>query len=223
MIHLRGVSKYYKVGSEKIVGLQDVSVDLNSGELVCLRGASGSGKTTLLLTIGGMQRPTSGTVGIADSENLYAMNQAARTCIRARHIGFVFQMFHLLPYLNVQENILLGTVSGSTSREEADTLIEKLGLGNRRRHSPAQLSVGECQRVAIARALVSQPDVILADEPTGNLDAANAEVVMDIFQEFCQSGGTLLLATHSEKSAAFANRFLTIEEGVVKEETAAVR
>ena len=221
MIQLREVSKHYAIGNERIVGLQDVSLEINPGDLVILRGASGSGKTTLLLTVGGMQHPTSGTVSMVGTEDLYALSPAKRTDLRARHIGFIFQLFHLVPYLNVLDNIQLGAVASSNSRAESNDLIERLGLAHRRSHKPAQLSVGECQRVAIARALVSHPDVILADEPTGNLDEGNAKVVIETLQEFCQGGGALLLATHGETSAMSANRYLTIEAGVVQQQTAA--
>ena len=218
MIRLQEVSKNYEVGGEAVVGLQRISLDIKDGDFVCLRGESGSGKTTLLLTVGGMQRPTSGTVSLADYDDLYALDQAARTRVRAKHIGFVFQLFHLVPYLNVLENVQLGAISRSDSRPAADALIEKLGLGHRRRHRPEQLSVGECQRVAVARALISQPSVLLADEPTGNLDEGNASIVMSVLQEFCQNGGSLLLATHREESIAYANRLLTIDAGVVNEQ-----
>ncbi len=221
MIHLRDVNKKYEVAGEAVVGLDDATLDLERGDFVCLRGASGSGKTTLLLTIGGMQRPSSGTVGIADSQDIYALSSAERTRLRARHIGFVFQLFHLVPYLNVVENIRLGVNATGNSKSDAeqgaDQWIEKLGLTHRCGHSPSQLSVGECQRVAIARALVSHPDILLADEPTGNLDAENAEIVVSALQEFCQGGGVLLFATHSDQPMQFANRRLHIDTGRVKE------
>jgi len=222
MIQLRTVCKNYEIGGESIVGLENVSFELNRGDFVCLRGTSGSGKTTLLLTIGGMQRPTSGNVAIADCEDLYALNPAARSRVRAQQIGFIFQLFHLVPYLNVFDNIQLGAMSRAASREDADALIDKLGLSHRRRHKPSQLSVGECQRVAVARALIARPELILADEPTGNLDEENANLVMSILQEFCQGGGVLLLASHGEPSTARANRFLTIDSGVVQEQAAVV-
>ncbi len=217
MIQLREVNKRYSVGGDTVVGLKDVSIELNKGDFACLRGASGSGKTTLLLTIGGMQRPTSGTVGIAYQEDIYALGDAARGHVRAQSIGFIFQLFHLVPYLNVLDYVQLGANTHSNSRDDVAFLIKKLGLWHRRYHKPAQLSVGECQRVAVARALVSRPEVILADEPTGNLDEDNTSIVITALEEFCSSGGVVLLATHSDRKIESINRAFDVRGGVVKE------
>ncbi len=216
MIRLRDVSKQYSIGGSAVTALDAVSMDLNQGDFVCLRGPSGSGKTTLLLTIGGMQRPTSGTVGVAETEDIYALGDRARARLRAHHIGFVFQLFHLVPYLNVSGNIALGARNRGNPGEHVDALIDRLRLGHRRYHKPTQLSAGECQRVAVARALASQPDVILADEPTGNLDDENASIVIDALAEFCR-GGIVLLATHSEREPEYVNRAFDVSGGLVKE------
>ncbi len=132
-------------------------------------------------------------------------------------------MFHLVPYLNVLENIMLGAVALPSDTSAGELLIEKLGLEHRLRHRPEQLSVGECQRVAVARALISQPSILLADEPTGNLDAENAKIVIRAFQDYCSKGGVLLLATHSKKPIECANRLLTIDSGVVQEQAVETR
>ena len=223
MIELCRVNKQYSVAGGVVTGLEDVTLTLEPGDFACLRGPSGSGKTTLLLTVGGMQ--------LAHERN--RPNRRARRPLcpyfggsgsRAPlHVGFVFQMFHLVPYLNVAENIQLGRVAQKGSEDGTEMLIDRLGLGGRRRHSPVELSVGECQRVAVARALASQPDVILADEPTGNLDAENAGIVTSALQEFCHAGGVLLLATHSQRPIGLANRLLTIESGRVQDQPAGER
>jgi ABC-type lipoprotein export system ATPase subunit len=220
MIVLRELTKLYTRQGEEVVGLDNVSLTLKRGDFACLRGPSGSGKTTLLLTIGGMQRPTRGTVDVAGHADLYAKSSAERARVRARHVGFVFQMFHLVPYLDVVDNIRLGIADGKGSVPgDPEVLIERLGLTARRGHRPDELSVGECQRVAVARALISKPDIILADEPTGNLDAHNAQIVIGVLQEFCQAGGILLLATHSELPMALANRRFSIAAGNVTGES----
>jgi len=169
-----------------------------------------------------MQRPTSGTVGIADIEDIYSLGDADRARVRAQYIGFVFQLFHLIPYLNVFDNIALGARTRTGLRDEVESLIEQLGLNLRRSHNPSQLSVGECQRVAVARALISHPKLILADEPTGNLDEENAIVVTTALQEFCRDGGVVLLATHSDRELESVNRRFDVSKGIVREIKTAV-
>ncbi len=217
MIQLRDVSKQYSMGSGTVVGLKHVSLGLNAGDFACLRGVSGSGKTTLLLTAGGMQRPTSGSVAVADAEDIYALKEADRVRIRAQHIGFVFQLFHLVPYLNVSDNIKLGAQARPQLNDDVDASITRLGLQHRSQHKPSQLSAGECQRVAVARALISDPKVVLADEPTGNLDEENANLVMSTLHEFCQDGGIVLLATHSDLAIEWVNRRFEINSGSIVE------
>ncbi|MGI9430213.1 MAG: ABC transporter ATP-binding protein [Bythopirellula sp.] len=217
MLQLRDVSKRYTVGGDSIVGLERVSLELNPGDFACLRGASGSGKTTLLLTAGGMQRPTTGSVDVAETENIYALGEADRARIRAQHIGFIFQLFHLVPYLNVFDNIKLGAQDRPDLNDEVEASIAKLRLQHRHNHKPAQLSVGECQRVAVGRALLSEPKVILADEPTGNLDEENANIVTTALQEFCRDGGVVLLATHSDRELESVNRMFNMRDGALVE------
>jgi ABC-type lipoprotein export system ATPase subunit len=211
MIHLDNVSKVYRKGDAEVRALDGFSLHVETGEFVAVRGRSGSGKSTLLLTVGGMVRPTSGSVQIAGSD-IYAMSAGARTRWRAEQIGFVFQMFHLLPYLNVLDNVQVPHLAGaSASREDARKMLEHFGLGDRLMHNPAELSTGERQRVAVARALITQPRLILADEPTGNLDPDSAHTIMDYLKEYHEQGGTVLLVTHEELAEQYAQR--TVELG----------
>ena len=168
------------------------------------------------MTIAAMLHPTSGIVSI-EQNNLYAMNIQARAKFRAENIGFVFQMFHLVPYLNILENILLagGTVADNNKNAKALELIEHFGLSGRNHHKPAELSAGEKQRTAIARALLNNPKIILADEPTGNLDTDNATSVLGYLSEFHKAGGTVILATHGSEAERFADRMITLHNGKI--------
>ena len=216
-ISLIGVSKHYPMpGGRVVVGLDEVSLSVDPGQFVLVQGPSGSGKTTLLLTIGGMQRPTAGKVIVAGYD-LVKLSHAERTKFRAGHLGFVFQMFHLVPYLNVLENISLGGYGKSDAQERARTLLEQLGLTDRWQHKPSHLSVGECQRTALARALIGRPQIILADEPTGNLDPENTAMVLEVLASYCQEGGSVLLVTHGEEALQQADRRLRIEKGRLEE------
>ena len=206
MIALRQVSKVYRRGEERVAALQDVTLSVARGEFVTVRGASGSGKSTLLLTLGGMVRPTSGSVSI-DGQDLYALSTRERARLRADRIGFVFQMFHLIPYLTALENVLVPELAGATQGpEEARAMLERLGVAERADHRPPELSTGERQRVALARALLKGPEIILADEPTGNLDPDNAGQVMGHLAEFHRAGGTLLVVTHDALAERYAQR-----------------
>jgi ABC-type lipoprotein export system ATPase subunit len=218
MISIQNVQKTYPTRSGPVIGLQNVSLQIEQGQFVCVRGSSGSGKTTLLLTVGGMQRPTSGQVSVAGTD-LYSIGSAEQSRFRSSHIGFVFQLFHLIPYLNVFENVRLGASLHKVGGQNIGKLIEHLGLSHRNNHKPAELSVGECQRVALARALVSEPAVILADEPTGNLDPENTKTVLDILQEYCRDGGTVMFVTHGTEAIPVADRVLRIDRGKVEEES----
>jgi len=206
MIRLDNVTKIYRKDGREVPALCGFDLHVDRGGFVAVRGPSGSGKTTLLLTAGGMIRPTSGKV-LLDGEDLYALSPKARAQVRARRVGFVFQMFHLVPYLNVLENVLAaGLASGGTDPARARELVEQVGLAHRLRHRPGELSAGERQRVAIARALLNRPDVILADEPTGNLDPDNAAAVMEHLAAFHRAGGTVLLVTHESLAERYAER-----------------
>jgi putative ABC transport system ATP-binding protein len=218
MVCLENVTKIYRTRTGQVKALDDISLRINEGEFAALRGPSGSGKTTLLMTIAGMQHPTGGTVSVTQND-LYTMSAQARARFRATSIGFVFQMFHLIPYLNVVENILLasGTVVDKNKTARAVELIQRFGLAGRNLHKPAELSAGEKQRVAIARALLNQPKIVLADEPTGNLDPDNAAAVVRCLSEFHRSGGTVIFATHGTECEEFADRIIHLRNGHIDE------
>lgn len=211
MIRFEHITKTYRKKSADVSALDDVSLEIATGEFVSVRGSSGSGKTTLLLTTAGMLRPSSGRVLMGDRE-LYALPQHERATIRSHEIGFVFQMFHLVPYLNVLDNVLLAG-TGKSSRDEAIRLLDQLGMAGRAGHHPAELSAGECQRTALARAFLNSPKLILADEPTGNLDPENATVVMEQLKAYQQLGGTVIVATHSERMDEVADRVVHLDHG----------
>jgi putative ABC transport system ATP-binding protein len=215
MICLENVAKTYRTRRGDVKALNDINLRIEKGEFAVICGPSGSGKTTLLMTIAAMLRPSSGIVSV-EQNDLYAMSIQARAKFRAQNIGFVFQMFHLVSYLNVVENVLLagGTVPDN-KKAAALELIEKFGLAGRNYHKPAELSAGEKQRTAIARALLNRPKIILADEPTGNLDSDNATSVLGYLSEFHKEGGTIILATHGVEAERFADRTINLCNGSV--------
>ncbi|HLB74007.1 MAG TPA: ABC transporter ATP-binding protein [Sedimentisphaerales bacterium] len=217
MVVLENISKCYRTRRGEVYALRDVNLRIEKGEFAVLCGPSGSGKTTLLMTIAAMLRPSSGRV-CAGGRDVYAMTISERARFRAENIGFVFQMFHLVPYLNIVENVLLaGRVLGrNTGRTAAEDLLRQLGLGERATHKPAELSAGEKQRAAIVRALFNQPKIILADEPTGNLDPGNASAVLGHLAEFHTKGGTVILATHGPAAREFASRTVRLRNGAIE-------
>jgi len=213
----RGVAVRYGTARGVVSALDGVDLEVRRGEFVVVRGASGSGKTTLLLTLGGMLRPSEGGVWI-EGTDLYGLGDGDRRAFRGERVGFVFQTMHLVPYLDCEANVALAMagVSGAEAREMARARLEGLGLGDRGHHRPFQLSAGERQRVALARGLVHGPEVLLADEPTGNLDPESAEVVMGVVAEFHASGGTVVLVTHSERLGGEGTREVRLEKGQVE-------
>ena len=215
MILLKNVTKCFDGPKGKVTALSDVSLSLSSGELLAVSGPSGCGKTTLLLTAAGMLRPDRGDVQLLEKEHPYDLPPDQRSRLRAGLIGFVFQQFHLIPYLTVKENII--TPSLSLSKEDpdqrAEELIQRFGLQARADHVPSQLSTGERQRTALARALFNKPNIIMADEPTGNLDDENAEVVLKHLSGYVSAGGSVLLVTHNAKAADYATRTLKMKDG----------
>lgn len=212
-----GVTKRYEGAETAVTALEDVSFSARAGETVAVMGPSGCGKSTLLHLAGAIDRPTSGRV-LIDARPTEAMRDAELTRLRRRRIGFVFQFFHLLPTLTVEENIELPLLlaGGPAADREARVreLVERLGLSARAQHRPHQLSGGEQQRVAIGRALAPRPSIILADEPTGNLDSATGRSILDLLAALPKSDGvTLILATHEPEAASRADRVLHLKDG----------
>ncbi len=216
MVRLENASKNYQTRHGQVRALDKVSLHINDGEFVVVRGPSGSGKTTLLLSIGGMLRPTEGQVLIKNSD-IYAMSKTQRARFRAENIGFVFQLFHLVPYLNIIENVLLpvGVGRSQSDRENAKKLLDRLKLTERMYHKPAELSAGEKQRTAIARAMIKRPQIILADEPTGNLDPENSEEIIRHLAEFHSHGGTVIVVTHGKAVDQYAGRIVNLKKGYI--------
>ena len=214
MLCLQNVCKIYDRG--RVTALRSVDLHVARGEYLSVTGASGSGKTTLMQIMGCLLRPTSGEYRL-DGVDVGALDEGARTALRAKKLGFVFQNFRLLPRMNVVENVALPlTFQGLPREEREERAVDALcmvGLGNRLRHDPSTLSGGQQQRVAIARALCAGPDVLLADEPTGNLDPAAAAEVLRLFDRLHESGRTIVLITHDREAAARAERTIRIENG----------
>lgn len=213
MLRATNLAKRYRSARGRVDALEGVSLEAQAGEFVALRGASGCGKSTLLLTLGGMLRPTEGEVWV-DGQNVYRLGGWSRARFRGRRIGFVFQLFHLVPYLNVLDNVRVARRRADAERAEA--LLERLGLGHRLRHTPAELSAGERQRTAIARALINRPALVLADEPTGNLDPENARHVLEHLRGYAAGGGIVVMATHSDEASAAADRVVGMSNGQLR-------
>lgn len=215
MLELKNITKYFNGPKGRITALVDVSLTLSTGELLIVCGPSGCGKSTLLMTAAGLLRPDQGHVRLLENEHLYDLPPNSRGRLCAGLVGFVFQQFHLIPYLSIRDNIM--TPSLSFTREDADQRAQELmhyfKLQDREDHVPSQLSTGERQRTALARALFNRPKIIMADEPTGNLDEDNAEVVLKHLADYVSGGGSVLLVTHDAKASRYATRTLKMEEG----------
>ncbi len=222
MLRMESVTKEYKLKKRPVVGLDNASIEIPTGDFVSLVGPSGSGKSTLLLMIGGMLSPTSGRV-LFEETSIYDLTTDERARLRKEKIGFVFQTFNLLTYLtaleNVQVALYLAGVPTGEQFELAGHLLDRVGLGDRMDHKPSELSVGQQQRVALARMLANDPAVILADEPTGNLDPKTTDQVIQYFNEFNEEGRTIVMVTHDPKAAASAKRTLHIDEGKIIEDS----
>jgi putative ABC transport system ATP-binding protein len=220
MIRLKGVTKSYPAKAEQnngglIRALDDISLEIAPGEWVAMMGPSGSGKSTLVNLIGCLDRPTAGEIWL-DGENVAAFSAADLNRVRAEKIGFVFQQFHMIPYLTAVENVMLAQYFHSmTDEKEALEALERVGLKERAYHLPSQLSGGEQQRVCIARALINDPKIVLADEPTGNLDAANEEIVLRLLRELHKQGRTIVMVTHDPVVARLADRRVELHHGKI--------
>ena len=222
MIHLKKISRIYEIGNQLIHALDAVDLDINEGEFVAVMGRSGSGKSTLLNMLGCMDRPDSGDYFL-DDKNISSMSDDELSAIRNRYMGFVFQGFHLLPRLTTLENVLLPRryhTDGmrETDRQNAIELLQRVDLADRILHRPNELSGGQRQRVAIARALINKPKVILADEPTGNLDSSTSDAIMDLLKELNNDGQTIVLVTHEAEIARHTQRQITMRDGRIRED-----
>lgn len=216
MIKIENITKVYKRGKQDIIALNDISFQAESSEFILIKGPSGCGKSTLLFTLGGMLKPGNGTVEVLNRD-IYRLSERERTAFRSEYIGFVFQSYYLVPYLNVRENILLaGRLPGiNISEKEAMEIAGNLNLSQRLSHKPHELSVGEKQRVALTRALVTKPEIILADEPTGNLDPQNAKEVLEYLSDFHRKGGLVIMVTHGDEADSYATRQIEMKDGKI--------
>lgn len=219
ILSLRGVTKSIDTGTHRVQILRGIELDIHPGEFVAIMGASGSGKSTLLGLLAGLDAPTTGTIHL-DGEEISHLGEDSLAALRGRKIGFVFQSYQLIPTLTAEENVLLPaelageTTSAATAR--ARQLLDTVGLQDRRDHYPVQLSGGEQQRVALARAFMRQPPLLLADEPTGNLDSVNGRQVLDLLLSMNRSeGATLVLVTHDRDLATYATRVITLKDGSI--------
>ncbi len=215
-----GLGKRYRLGEVEIQALDSVDLSVEPGDFVAIVGPSGSGKSTLLHLLGGLDRPTSGAIWV-DGTDLATLDDDALTLLRRRHIGFVFQFFHLIPTLTAQENVALPLLIDGRSlednRERVGEMLRLVGLEKRGDHRPDQLSGGEQQRVAIARALVTSPSVVLADEPTGNLDSATGQQILDLLRRSREElGQTVVLVTHDPVGASYADRVIHLRDGRIE-------
>lgn len=216
IIKLEGITKIYKTGEEDTQALKDIDLEIKKGEFLAIMGPSGSGKSTLMHIIGLLDKPTAGTY-LLNGKNVSKISGSKQSDIRNGEIGFVFQQFNLLPRTNVLDNVLLPTIYGSLkkAKEQAKEIIREVGLEDKMTNLSNQLSGGQIQRVAIARALVMNPSIILADEPTGNLDTAKTKELMELFSQINKKGSTIVLITHEETVASYAGRTIKLLDGQV--------
>jgi len=213
MIKIKNLTGTYQKGASTIKALDDLSLEIAEGEFATIQGPSGSGKTTLLMTLGAMLRPAAGQV-IVNQQDITSLSTLQRNGFRAANIGFVFQMFHLVPYLSVYDNVMLAAIKqDAPTRARARTLLREFGLRHRSTHRPEQLSTGEKQRTAIARAVLNDPPLILADEPTGNLDPENAGIVLNHLRDVHKKGRTIVVVTHGRETDRLATRRVCLKQG----------
>ena len=218
IIRMQGIRKVYDTGKVTVEALKGIDLDVARGEFLAIVGPSGSGKSTLMNLVGCLDTPTEGTYAIG-GEDVAGMSRDQLASVRNRRVGFVFQSFNLLPQISALENVempmLFGGVPAKKRRERAEALLSRVGLAERMEHKPTELSGGQMQRVAVARALAMEPDILLADEPTGNLDSASGSDVMSLFSELWAQGRTLVVITHDRTLAARAGRVVELHDGKV--------
>lgn len=218
MIELHSIKKLFQNGEEIVTAIDNVSLSIKRNEFVAVMGSSGSGKSTLMNVLGCLDTPSSGQY-ILDNQDVASLTDDELSRIRNEHIGFIFQTFHLLPKLDVVENVKLPLrytdIESEEGTKRALDLIERVGLSHRKNHKPNEMSGGQRQRVAIARALINQPSVILADEPTGNLDSKTSSEIMDLLTELHQRGQTIIMVTHEDEIAEYAQRVIIMKDGQV--------
>ena len=221
IIELRNVKKAYKMGEVEVPAINGMSFSINRGEFLAIVGPSGSGKSTLLNLVGCLDIPTSGSIFL-DGKNISKMSESKLAKVRGKKIGFVFQKFNLIQNLTALENVMLPMVFQDVSDEErqnvAEKLMNKFGIGHRMHHKPSEMSGGEQQRIAISRALANDPDMILADEPTGNLDSKSGKVVLETLKNIHEDGKTVVLVTHDTSLLKYSERIIKIKDGLVEKE-----
>ncbi|MFN5429850.1 MAG: ABC transporter ATP-binding protein [Cyclobacteriaceae bacterium] len=219
IIETREISKVYKMGDNIVNALQSISISIDKGEYVAFMGPSGSGKSTLMNIVGCLDSPTSGTYRL-NSQEVSEMTENELAAIRNKEIGFVFQTFNLLPRASALENVALPLIYAGYSKDEREEIamsaLESVNLGDRYHHKPNELSGGQRQRVAIARALVNNPSIILADEPTGNLDTKTSYDIMNLFQDLHDKGNTIILVTHEDDIAHYSHRIIRLRDGLIE-------
>lgn len=220
MIKTENLQRFFEIGDSCVKAVDQVNLDIAAGEFVAIMGPSGSGKSTLLYVLGAMDQPTGGSISI-NGRRLDKMNDLERSEFRNRSLGFVFQSFHLLPRLNLVRNaeipMIYAGIEPVIRQNRAETMLKAVGLGDRLDRNPTELSGGQCQRAAIARALVNRPVLLLADEPTGNLDSKTGEEIIALFQALNRAGMTVIMVTHDNRMAQHAGRIIRMKDGVVEQ------